>query len=196
VGVGNYAAAQSLLTESLSRARLTADQLAIGVAQWHLGEVAFSQDEVEAAQALFEAGAASLRAHGAKNVLGGPTLSLGQVALRRGDYKLADKFILESLELFRGTGDLRGVGMCLAAFAALRAAEGRVADAARLCGAVEVLLESLHTGLLPLDHALYERTLAELRGKLDAAAFTAAWAEGHALEVEQAIALAVDEPHG
>ncbi len=194
--MGNFAAAQPLLTEALSRARLTGDQYSIGVTQWNLGEVAFSQDKIEAAQTLFEAGAATLRAHGAKNVLGGPTLRLGQVALRRGDHQQADKFIQESLTLLRETGDWRGVAMCLAAFAALRLAEGRVADAARLCGAVDALLESLHTGLLPQDHALYQRTLAELRSKLDTVAFNAAWADGQALKVEQAITLAVDEPHG
>lgn len=83
--------------------------------------------------------------------------------------------------------------MCLAAFAALRAAEGQAVDAAQFCWAVDALLESLRTGLLPLDHSLYERRLVDLHYKLDAAAFDATRAAGHALKFEEALALVPGE---
>jgi hypothetical protein len=186
----DHAAAQALLAEALSRAQHARDAFSIGHAQWFLGELAFRQNEVETAQALFAEGAATLRSLRARNFLGGPMLRLGQVALLRGDYAHSSTCIAESLTLLNETGDVRGVALCLAACAALRAAEGRTVDAARFCGALDALLESLHTGLLPLDHTLYQRTLAGLRGQLTADAFDAAWTAGHALQLEQAIAFA------
>ena len=77
--------------------------------------------------------------------------------------------------------------MCLAAFASLHAAQGQHESAAELCGSVDALLESLHTGLLPLDQTLYERTLIELHSKMDPTAYSVVWAEGYALTLDQAI---------
>src|SRR5689334_8679880 len=93
---GDYSAAQALGAEALSRAQSHDDQFFVGMAYFTLGEAAFNQDDVEAAQPLFEKEAALLRALGAKNFLGGPILRLGQVALRRGDYTQTDKYIRES----------------------------------------------------------------------------------------------------
>jgi hypothetical protein len=42
----------------------------------------------------------------------------------------------------------------------------------------------------------YERTMAIARTQLDEAGFNTAWAEGRALTLSQAIALALEEPHG
>jgi hypothetical protein len=45
----------------------------------------------------------------------------------------------------------------------------------------------------PLDRASYARSADRVRARLGQAAFTAAWDEGHALALEQAIAYALDE---
>lgn len=41
----------------------------------------------------------------------------------------------------------------------------------------------------------YDRTVASLRDQLGEAAFAAAWREGQALTVEQAVALAMSDDH-
>jgi hypothetical protein len=46
--------------------------------------------------------------------------------------------------------------------------------------------------LLPDECASYERSVAEARARLDEANFAAAWAEGRAMMLEQAILFALD----
>ena len=46
--------------------------------------------------------------------------------------------------------------------------------------------------LLPDERACYERSVAAARAQLDEAAFAAAWAEGRAMTLEQAILFALD----
>jgi hypothetical protein len=53
------------------------------------------------------------------------------------------------------------------------------------------LLESLAWCLPPADDKAYERNLAEARAQLSDAAFQAAWDEGRALRMEQAIPCAL-----
>ena len=70
-------------------------------------------------------------------------------------------------------------------------AEGQAPDAAQLYGALGMLLESMHTRLMPYDQERYDHHLADLRAQLDPAVFAAAWAEGRALTMEQAVAFAL-----
>ena len=66
--------------------------------------------------------------------------------------------------------------------------------AARLCGAAAALRVAIGAPLHPTERADYERTVAALRVALGDAAYEAAWAQGQALTLEQAIALALEEP--
>ena len=49
--------------------------------------------------------------------------------------------------------------------------------------------------MMLVDQEEYEQTVSTLRKEVPASAFEAAWAEGRALTLEQAIALALEEPH-
>jgi len=59
--------------------------------------------------------------------------------------------------------------------------------AARLYGAADTLRVALDIPLPPADYALNERSIIAARNTLGETAFAAAWAEGEALELEQAI---------
>jgi hypothetical protein len=78
--------------------------------------------------------------------------------------------------------------------AALAADRGQPKDAARMFGAAEALREA--TGLT-IEHAapraLYEQHLAALRAQLDPDTLAAAWAEGRAMPLADAIAEALDK---
>jgi hypothetical protein len=69
-----------------------------------------------------------------------------------------------------------------------------VEKAARLFGASEALREALGTPLPGSYRANYERNLSSMRKQLDEASVAAAWAEGRAMTMEQAIAYALAEP--
>ena len=77
--------------------------------------------------------------------------------------------------------------------AGLAARQGQPERGARLFGAAEALRTALGAPLPPAERAAYEHDVAADRTQLDAATFAAAWAEGRALPLEQAIADALSE---
>jgi hypothetical protein len=64
--------------------------------------------------------------------------------------------------------------------------------AARLFGAAEGLFEATGGGLAAADQAEYDRYLALTRDQVEESALAAAWAEGRAMTMEQAIAYALE----
>jgi hypothetical protein len=84
----------------------------------------------------------------------------------------------------------------LEGFAHVAGAEGDAERAARLFGAAEALREALGAPLPPVERAHYDRSVAATRAALGEEAFAAAWAEGRALSLEQAIAAPATEEEG
>ena len=76
--------------------------------------------------------------------------------------------------------------------AATRGQPATAERAARLFGAAEGLLEATGGGLAAADEAERDRYVALTREQLDESAFGAAWAEGRAMTMEQAVAYALD----
>jgi hypothetical protein len=77
---------------------------------------------------------------------------------------------------------------------AVLAGRERQADRAiRLLGAGEAFCETLGVRPPAAIAAEYERTVTEGRAALSEAAFAAAWAEGRAMSIEQAIEYALDD---
>ena len=63
-------------------------------------------------------------------------------------------------------------------------------EAARLFGAAQGLREHMGVVRFKVHEAAYQASMMELRNAMDKAAFDAAWAEGAALSIEEAIAYA------
>jgi hypothetical protein len=76
---------------------------------------------------------------------------------------------------------------CLVGFAALAAAQGDADRGARLLGAVDAALATIGVNLYFGDRFERERTLRALHVTLSDDAFDAAWAEGQAMTLEQAV---------
>jgi hypothetical protein len=116
------------------------------------------------------------------------------MVLRGGDYQRALALFQESLVLRKMLGGREGVARSLAELASVALAQARPERAARLFGAAEAMREMVNVPLPPADRVDYDRQLAVLRIDLDETTFAAAWAEGRAMTLEQAIeyALAVD----
>jgi class 3 adenylate cyclase len=92
------------------------------------------------------------------------------------------------------TGNKLGIANCLEGLAGVALAHDRPADAARLLGSVEALLEMVGGTLQWGARARFERDRDAARTRLGDAAFSAATAEGRGLGLEQAIDYALDEP--
>ena len=66
-------------------------------------------------------------------------------------------------------------------------------EGARLWGAAAALREEIGAPLPAHERRHYEEAQASARGRLDEAMWAAAWAEGRAMPLEQAVAYALEE---
>lgn len=73
---------------------------------------------------------------------------------------------------------------------AVAGSQGEPERTARLLGAAALLPESRGISLPPIERADLDRVMAGVRAALGEAAFAAAWAEGRALPLDQAVAAA------
>jgi hypothetical protein len=105
----------------------------------------------------------------------------------------AQACLTESLAQFQEQDNRRRIAQCLEGLAGVAAAQVRPGRTARLCGAAEALREAIGTPIWPVDRPTYERDVATMRAQLDEATFVAAWAEGRAMPLEQAIAYALND---
>ncbi len=190
---GDHAAAQTLHEQGLAvnralgnRAWEAYDLLGMGTAAWRQGDCAAARTLCQQSLALF-------REFGNKKGIAQALYGLGMTACREGDPdKSARSAFAESLTLYRELGDKRGIASVLEGMAELAHAEGNAERAARLWGAAESLREALGAPMPPCNRAAYERHVAAARAALGER-FAAAWAQGRALPLEQAIADALEE---
>ena len=104
-------------------------------------------------------------------------------------------FLAAALAMLRALGNRHTgwIAWCLEEFAGVWRGRGQLKRAARLLGAAEALREATVSTIPPDEHAEYAEAAAALRSALGEEAFAAAWAEGRALSMESAIALALAE---
>lgn len=118
--------------------------------------------------------------------------ALGISRLLFGEANEAAKLLQESLTLFHHMEHKWFIGGCLDGLAGVASARHQPMPATRLWGASDQLLESIG-GSTPTfwTHYVEEPILASIRSQLDEAAFEAAYAEGRAMAMEQAIQYAL-----
>jgi hypothetical protein len=113
--------------------------------------------------------------------------SLGRAACEAGEYARASRLYEESLELGRWMGLNHNILSCLEGLARVALAQGKMERAAWLCGVAARLREDLGQPLPPAKCAEQDRTMTAARAVLGEDEFTAAWAKGQALPLEEAI---------
>lgn len=192
-GRGDYSLALAYLDQSLEMWRELQDTKYMGWSFGFLGEVAMLQGDAERAETLYEQAIPLLNEAKDYIFLALPIRRLGQLAMIQGNLLKAMAFTKESLQNNWAMRDYRGVGACLAILGALSAAQAQDDRAAKLFGAVEVVLEFIQVPLFLFDQQQYEHNVSQLRGTLDAPAFARAWMEGRMMTTEQAVAYALKE---
>jgi len=109
------------------------------------------------------------------------------VALVQGDIERAAPLFAESLTLKHGLGNMQGIAASLDGLAEVAGAGGQARRAARLLGAPAALRVAIKARPKQGPSAHYGRTVAGARAALGEETFVAAWAEGEAWPLEQAI---------
>jgi tetratricopeptide (TPR) repeat protein len=115
-----------------------------------------------------------------------------QLALTRGETRLAATCNRESLRLWWESGDKWNLVRVLEIAAAIMVATGRAEEAARVYGAAEALREAISSPMGLLDEPEYARNLAAARAALHEPLFTSAWEQGRRCPLAQTVAEAVD----
>ncbi len=118
---------------------------------------------------------------------------LGNLAIKTADHARAKLLLDQALMLFATMGDSRGVVVCQEDIAHVAVAQGLPERAVRLLGAVEALRELRAPRRRVWDGEPVDATLAAARAELPDARWQAAWAEGQAMTLEQAVAYALED---
>ena len=108
----------------------------------------------------------------------------------REDFDQARAQASEAMSLCQELEDPRGIAWSLDVFAGLLAAGGHADGAARLWGASDGLLESVGGSLAPTIGWIRDRYFEPVKTSLGGGSFETARAEGRAMPLVQAIALA------
>jgi transposase len=184
---GDYIRATACYEEALAISCDVGDNNGRAVALHNLGRLAYAQGSNTQAIALLEESIAWNRASG-NSSLAGVLHHLAAVVRAEGDAARASALLDEALALQQQQGNKHLIAESLEICAELLVGSGRPAQAARLLGTASALRKSIGAPLPPGLRAGYDRAIATIRNQLDDVAFMAAWNEGHALSLEQAIA--------
>ncbi|MBC6460764.1 ATP-binding protein [Actinomadura sp. HBU206391] len=158
--------------------------------------------ELEAAVRAAEEGIALCEVHG-KGLYRAHLLTMLSVPLwRQGDTVRAGELVKEALSFHRVLGNPRGIGLNLAALAWVAAAEGRYERAARLLGIFETFSQeprsrrALGAQVAGYRHLrrYHQQCMADIRGALGDTAFETIVGRNARLDVDQALAYAMEEP--
>jgi tetratricopeptide (TPR) repeat protein len=201
VFLGNHAMASPgeckegirLCEEGLALFRKFDEKAGISLALNSLGELARSDGDYERAGRAYREAIDIAREQGNKLHEAISRSNLSYVAHHQGDHKQAEAFAVEGLTLLLELENTRYIPQGLAMLAGPVAAQGNPRKAARLLGASEALLEAMGLCLQAGDRFEAERNEAAVREQLDDAAFEAAWAEGRAMSLDEAIAYVLSE---
>lgn len=201
IRLGDHERATELLEQSRRVAHSIGHTWGVAYACRHLGRIAYRQGDLDRATTLLEEALLYWRGIGATRGPHWALYELGNVLLSRGEHLRAAASYRESLGLCSNSGDRLGTIRCLEGLAGVEAAlqeadqtapATRSMRAARLLGSATAQREALGTAFQPADRPTVGLTEAAARARVGDAAFAAAWAEGQAMTVEQAIADALE----
>jgi tetratricopeptide (TPR) repeat protein len=189
---GHYAETEERFMKSLAKFQELGDKFSVAYVLNSLGKLARLQGDYEQAGKFYEQNLLIFRELRGRFVLKYPFFNLAWVSLHESDYRKAKALFEGSLKLSNESSDRASITDCLAGFASVLGMIGKPAQAARLFGAVESLLESISRMELA-DQKEFDQYVAAVGAQLDETAFEEAWTEGRAMTLEQAVDYALRE---
>jgi predicted ATPase/DNA-binding winged helix-turn-helix (wHTH) protein len=189
---GDIASARKFYKEGLKNSRELDDKNGIAVSLTALGDLARMAGDCAAARPFFEEALEICKQTGNRQGVAGSLNNLGASAFGEADYAAARSYYAEAVTMLLRLGEKISLSYALDGFAALAARRGDFTRAAQIAGAAEILRESLGFETEPAERAFREAYLAELRAELVEADFLQAYEKGRKLNLEAAIAVALE----
>jgi tetratricopeptide (TPR) repeat protein len=193
-GRRSYARARAVLEEA---GRIFAELGDDSGAAWSLnqqGDIALEEGNAAAARQLYQDALFSFRAARDNWGIARSVTDLAQIACQERDYATAAAAFREALELFAKLGHKRGIARALEGFTCSAQAQGDPARALALAGAAAHLRVRIGAPLMAADRSKLDENLREARASLNDAESRAAYAQGWAMTLDNAIQYAFEEP--
>lgn len=189
---GDTPAAEGCVEASLAICRATGDHWGLAWSLYDLGYLAVVRQHWQQASTLLEEGLHELRSQGILFGTYRALLVLGSVRLQQQRNTEAIALFREGLTLSRQPRFLHLVADGIEGVAAIAADHDQSAQAARLLGAADMLRGVTGMQRWLFDETTQQRVAAQVRLRLGARPWEAAYAEGRALSLEAAIDHAID----
>ncbi|MGH2347055.1 MAG: tetratricopeptide repeat protein [Chloroflexota bacterium] len=191
IEMGEYEQALPAYAEALEFCRASGDQSGVTAALNNQAVAMRELGEYERAEALAKESLAMRREQGDLRGVAEATNNLAQAAFMQGRYEQATALFKEGLLQSRDLGDMIRLLEALEGLAWTAAALGQPRWAARQGGAAEAERERLGLPQGIPDRAFRDRASQAMRAVLGEEMFAAAWAEGQAMTLNEALAPAL-----
>jgi hypothetical protein len=194
LGGGDLGPAEKILGEALAMLRERNDPSGAALGLVGLAQVALARGDLEGATGLLVEAEVLSRAAEDWFTLTAALSGRALAARLRGEEAQTSALLRESVELAVTLGDAWHSVYGVTGLAGVAARQARSERAARLFGAAEALCEKMGVHVpSPAWRTLNEGDLARVREKLDGETFDAAWAQGRAMTLKEAVVEALAE---
>ena len=184
---GEYARAAALFEECLAMFRKAGDAAGVAWTLNYQGDVAREAADLVTARSYCEQSLAAFRqlrdGWGTASAL----CDLAGISCDQGYNAEARRLYGESIKIFQDLGHKRGIARTLELLAMSAASQSNAEQALHLAGAAAALRDQLGAPLSPAEHTKLEKALEFARRTLGTVTGMAAWMEGWAMPIEQAV---------
>jgi predicted ATPase/class 3 adenylate cyclase/Tfp pilus assembly protein PilF len=186
--------ARELFGQSLALWRETGNEWGAAQVLINLGVMADSEGDLAQARALYTEALTVHQRAAAKLDIAICLCNLAGVSQQEGDYGDAERTYKQALRIAHGMADPAWVLTALEGLGSVARSRGNAGRGAQLLGACQSIREAV--GLAPTASSAeeYRTHAAAAREALGHHAFEAAWAEGQAMTLDEAVAYALEGP--
>ena len=192
----DYTSADQAIETALALAREIGDREGAATTLTVRSYVSRSLDDNLVAEGAALESLALHEAYGDRRGAGQALWALGMALVGQRRYHDARAHYTRALATFAEIGDRYFICVCLIGLAEISLAAGRLREGVRLLASGSALMAAMGAPLWPSISRYVRRSVEQAHARLSVRVYDAAWAEGVALSVEQAVALglAAQEP--
>lgn len=190
---GDYARAQQALQEATQIFEEVGDHAGAAWSINQQGDIAREQGHADMARDLYTRALSFFRETGDRWGCARSLSDLGYIYCEQRDYPSAHAAYREALQIFAQLSSQRGMARALEGFACLAAARDEGKRALKLTAAAAHLRQLIGAPLFQVEQSKLDQNLSSAWKSLSAAEAKAAWAEGSAMSMENAVEYSLQE---